>query len=134
MSEYVFDGMLEFFDARGGQLSPESDFGVHWAFDERTAFPRWRVSVVHDTGDVYAIQQSSAARVELLAEGLPHGCQPTIIGLTGSAAHGSMTVEHVTNSCAYRAADFLLAGYAEEGTRLLSWARERLRIYEPAGR
>ncbi len=47
-----------FYDERGGERSGEADFGVHhWTnpnHSSATAFDRWRVSVVADTGDVYA--------------------------------------------------------------------------------
>ena len=50
-----------FYDKRGGERSGEADFGVHhWAnpnHNRATAFDRWRVSVVADTGDVYAIDR-----------------------------------------------------------------------------
>ena len=50
-----------FYDERGGERSGEADFGVHhWTnpnHSRATAFDRWRVSVVSDTGDVYAIDR-----------------------------------------------------------------------------
>jgi hypothetical protein len=52
-----------FYDMRGGRFSGESDFGVHWRDGKQ--WPRYRVSVVRDTGDVYAINHQTGA-VELL--------------------------------------------------------------------
>ena len=50
-----------FYDERGGERSGEADFGVHhWTnhnHNRATALDRWRVSVVADTGDVYAIDR-----------------------------------------------------------------------------
>lgn len=36
------------------KLSGEADYGVHWRLGDVT-FPRWRVSYVHETGEVYAV-------------------------------------------------------------------------------
>jgi hypothetical protein len=59
-----FDTIDEFYDRRGGRYSGESDFGVHW-HDSGRSWPRYRVSVVRDTGDIYAIDQAHG-KVELL--------------------------------------------------------------------
>ncbi len=52
-----------FYDERGGRYSGESDFGNHnWANPTRervSPFDKWRVSVVEDTGDVYAFDYNS---------------------------------------------------------------------------
>ena len=76
----IYKGLREFYDARGGTFSEESEYGMyHWidricgpphpavvvsgltVIDEqevvivRAAWDRLRVSFVHDTGDIYAV-------------------------------------------------------------------------------
>lgn len=57
--------MLGFYADRGGLRSGESDFGVWWTA-ENGRWPHYRVSVVKDTGDVYAIKTGEDESVELL--------------------------------------------------------------------
>lgn len=108
-----------FYADRGGATSGESDFGVGWIGDH--AFPRWRVSVVHDTGDVYAIE-AGTGRVELLAT-LEHDCDRQGDGLRRP---------HNGPACAYAIGDQLLEGWAETPQKTLSWARAKLSDYPPA--
>jgi hypothetical protein len=93
----VFDSIDAFYDARGGRFSGESDFGVHWC-DGRT-WPRYRVSVVKDTGDVYAIRHTNGV-VELLG--------------------------NVGREDAYDCAEEILDGWEDPEVIQLDWARERL--------
>lgn len=103
-----FANIAAFYEARGGARSGESDFGVQWL--ETKGGPRHRVSVVHDTGDVYA-KNLIDETVELLGT-IPGNCSPS--GLT-----------HEAHVCAYEKADKLFAGWSDE-QRPLSWIRERL--------
>ena len=44
--------------------SGEADYGVYWT--EHHKWPYWRVSYIHNTGEVYAVQLATGGRVELL--------------------------------------------------------------------
>jgi hypothetical protein len=68
----LFDNLLEFYarDARR-ERSVESDFGVQWVGMGRA--PRYRVSFIHDTGEVYGLRQEAGGAVILIAIGLPKG-------------------------------------------------------------
>lgn len=59
----------EFYAARGGELSRESDYGVQWCASEAGQFPLWRVSYVKETGDVYATRQRNGVGPEILLLG-----------------------------------------------------------------
>lgn len=113
----TYDSLDAFYAARGGAFSGEADYGSWW-LDEAQPLrgPRYRVSVVHDTGDVYAINFWSQT-IELLATLTPHECRPN--GLKHAA------------TCAYTRADQLLDGWAAEtASKPLSWVRERLQAVE----
>lgn len=45
--------------------SGEADYGVHWRAGGRD-WPRWRVSYVQATGEVYAFEQAAKSRVRVL--------------------------------------------------------------------
>ena len=94
-----FESIAAFYEMRGGEWSGESDFGVHWT-DGRD-WPRHRVSVVEETGDVYAIN-SSTGEVELL----------------GNVGHMD----------AYRHAENVLFGWSDPEITELDWARGRLAL------
>jgi hypothetical protein len=64
IEEWTFESIDAFYAARGGKFSRECDYGVWWS-DNPQGFPRYRVSYVKDTGDVYAINQTTG-RVEVL--------------------------------------------------------------------
>ena len=111
--------MESFYAERGGHRSRERDFGVWWTIeiDSRGAavtWPRYRISVVHDTGDVYAMRLSATSdddgTVELLGN-VGGGC---------SGRHDSL--------CPYKRADGMLSGWAEMIYKpgSFSWARIRL--------
>lgn len=100
--------------------SAEADFGVHWRYQGRN-WPRWRVSHVRDTGDVYAMCQQAPFEVLLL---------------------GSVPADPVDESVPferrerwYRTLDQILDGYAEPDVsgHDLAWVQAKLdRI--PVGR
>jgi hypothetical protein len=118
VSEKIYHPSIEaFYAERGGERSGESDFGVMWT-EERKRFPAFRVSVVHDTGDVYAINMS-VGEVELLAT-LEH---------TKLCAN-LRNFAHDAELCAYAHAERALDGWAEtihrEGS--IEWVRERLAV------
>ena len=101
----------DFYAARGGALSGESDFGAWWT-DGPPRGPRYRVSAVHDTGDIYAVNQWTG-EVELLGHVEPGECP-------GGVRHDLYA------GCAYTLAEARLKGWADEA-RDLAWVRERLR-------
>ena len=39
--------------------SPEVDYGCWWTLDAHRSHPRWRVSFIVDTGEVYAVELTS---------------------------------------------------------------------------
>lgn len=109
-----FANIDAFYAERGGERSGECDFGV-WNYSDAEGctrrWPRFRVSVVHDTGDVYAL--NFASLTVLLLGTLPAGrCEP----------HGLRRGE----GCVYDVADELFAGWADEGGKPLSWFVARL--------
>ncbi len=111
MSVMKFATIHDFYDARGGERSDESDFGAWWT-DEgelRPRGPRYRVSVVHQTGDVYAVNHWTGV-IELLGSVGPTDCPD---GMDHDA------------DCPYALVEASLKGWADEG-RELEWARERL--------
>jgi hypothetical protein len=103
-----FPDLATFYRVRGGARSGESDFGVLWTDGSR--LPLYRVSVVHDTGDVIAVAQSGSQAVELLRS-LGNDC------VAQGLSHSS--------GCSYQRAERLLAGWAD-GSRSLDWARGRI--------
>ena len=105
-----FRDVEAFYDARGGRRSGESDFGSWWT-DSVRGYPYFRVSAVHDTGDVYAVNLASG-EVELLANFGSGGCGER-------AGHGE--------ACVYSAVDDLLRGWADCHQQL-QWARHRLSV------
>lgn len=118
-----FASIDEFYTTRGGKYSGESDFGVHW-YEAHDATPvprgllgtsgiqaRFRVSVVHDTGDIYAIKFWDNT-VELL------GTIPTHCDAPDFRSHPA--------ECAYEITDKLFEGWAQDGAKPLSWIRERI--------
>ena len=99
----------DFYAARGGALSGESDFGAWWT-DGPPRGPRYRVSAVHDTGDIYAVNHWSGEG-EFLGHVDPGDC--------GGPAHGH------EDDCTYTLVEARLDGWADE-VHELDWARERL--------
>ena len=45
--------------------SGEADYGAWWT-EPRHNWPHWRVSYIHNTGEVYAVQLSAGGEVKLL--------------------------------------------------------------------
>lgn len=42
----------------GPARSPEVDYGCWWTLDAHRGHPRWRVSFIMDTGEVYAVEMA----------------------------------------------------------------------------
>lgn len=95
--------------------SPEWDFGVHWinGVDE---WPRWRVSYVVETGDLYAQQHGREDTILLLGKLEVVGEYPYGVRKPGewSAFNRAQPVERI------------LAGWAETDRPHLDWIRDRL--------
>ena len=95
--------------------SPEWDFGVHWRATLEQWWPRWRVSWIVETGDLYAFC-TGAPRVLLLGNVPRVGEYPGGGIERWAAFHGRQTVERV------------LDGWAELEPQLLGWILERLGV------
>lgn len=111
-----FPTIRAFYDQRGGGTHGECDFGVWWysieSADGQRRGPFYRVSVVHDTGDVYALNQWSK-EVQLLTTIAPsRSC-------SGIGKH--------LPSCCYETAEEIFAGWADGGSKPIEWARGRAR-------
>lgn len=103
--------IADFYKERGGLMSGEQDYGVHWLEDGGFPHDRLRVSIVHDTGDVYAVSMWTE-KVELLGN------------VPADVACDPKGIKHV-EGCCYLKCDVILDGW-EDHPRPLSWARERL--------
>lgn len=103
----IFYGLPAFYEARGGERSGEMDFGVWWRTDALRSYTYWRVSVVKDTGDVYAI------------ESMPGAQTPRVIVLGVVSGRGD---------AAYNEAELLLNGWVDHihEPNSLEWVRARL--------
>ena len=110
-----------FYDERVGERSGESHFGFHnWANPlayRATSNDRWRVSVVDDTGDVYAFKEPGEPVMllgTLLVTDADHEC----------ARRG----HRISHPATYCAADRLFEGWVSRGGlgRPLHWFAERL--------
>ena len=115
--------MQAFHDERGGERSGEvSDFGVHnWANPlayRATANDRWRVSVVDDTGDVYAFKEP----------GEPVMLLGTLLVTDADRECASNRKHRISHSTIYCAAERLFEGWASGGSlgQPLHWFAERL--------
>ena len=106
----IYPNAEEFYNARGGVGSDELDFGVWWK--GVVPFPRYRLSVVHNTGDLYAIDQSRY-EVELLA--------------TFGPPKAACNARNHSN-CGWERAETILKGWAAVcGTAdSLGWVRQQI--------
>lgn len=105
----------EFYADRGGRWSPERDYGVHHT-DGVSRLQRYRISVVADTGDIYAEQQYHPQRILVLGQ-LPGADDPL-----------QRTAEAIP--AVYPLADRIFAGYVGNDNgpgRTLAWFAARLR-------
>ena len=91
------------------KLSGEADYGVWWI--DGPDFPRYRVSYIQATGEVYALNHSTQ-EVEVL----------------GIVEPDEVIDEWRADKSYYRTLDGILSGWEVEQTtaRQLSWVRERL--------
>ena len=116
-----------FYDQRGGERSGEGDFGVHnWANPlayRATSNDRWRVSVVEETGDVYAFDNNSR---DVLLLG-------TVVPTDGDSVNANRInarlPREMTYPATYCAAERLFKGWANNPGSLgrpLHWFAERL--------
>lgn len=114
-----FPSLDAFYDDRPAperRYSPEADFGVHWRTDGRT-WPQWRVSYVKATGEVYAVEQTGACRVRVLAVVPPD-----------DPADDPDPYHGVTRGRYYFTLDAILDGWADPDTsgHDLAWIEQRL--------
>lgn len=118
-----FSSIDVFYVARGGKLSGEYDFGVWWT--DRAArrgmpsgWPRFSVSVVHDTGDVYA-KNLTTGEVELLGMLEGHSTDQC------KRYSGEDWLTHDDPDCPYEKADDLFEGWTDSD-KDLHWIRMRM--------
>jgi hypothetical protein len=95
----------EFYKDDRRERSPEVDYGVHWVFAHGPAFPRWRLSLVERTGEVYAMRLGNPTTVVLLATGIER-----------------------------ERLDLALSGWEDEPKPSLEWAISRLAEFNPSRR
>ena len=66
MTYSAYPSLEAFYNANESRRrSPEADYGVWWTEASRR-WPKWRVSYVKQTGEVYAVQTTSAGHVAVL--------------------------------------------------------------------
>jgi hypothetical protein len=120
IAELRFDSLDAFYARRGGRHSGEADYGVFW-HRGYTTYPNFRVSVVHDTGDVYALNLTTNA-VEVLGT-LDH------VNLCANLRNGA----HDAELCAYPIAERLFEGWTDHihESNSLAWIRARLAAAVP---
>ena len=85
---------------------------MNWRGDLGWFMPRWRVSYVQATGEVYALELGGRHRLEVLGVVAPDPVEDPAEG----------------NKRYYRTLDQLLEGWADEA-RGIAWVRERLVSY-----
>lgn len=96
--------------------SPEWDYGVHWTEGGRD-WPRWRVSWIVETGELYAVESSNSPAVEVIVLGVieKDGEYPYSAGTRAwSEFNRRQPIEK------------LMDGWAEDGPRTLDWIRNRI--------
>lgn len=107
MSNKVFSSMEEFYQANLARLSsPEADYGVWWT-EAGKPYPKWRVSYVKATGEIYAHEMTTeGGKVEILGLIPPDDAE-----------------------IYYHTLDGILAGWADViwHSGSLAWVRERLK-------
>jgi hypothetical protein len=116
-----YDTMVEFYAERGGQHSPEWDYGVQWVQDQGHTWPNWRVSWVVETGDVYAVCTGKPSVVVLgivprVGE-YPYGTDTEIVMSRMEQWHDFKQAQTIER---------LMDGWADESHRSLSWVLTRL--------
>ena len=84
--------------------SGEADYGVGWRGPDGASWPRWRVSYIQATGEVYAVALRGSGPVQVLGVVPPDDAD-----------------------IYYKTLDKTLSGWSDEGDRPLSWVRERLK-------
>jgi hypothetical protein len=119
-----FPSIEAFYDARPERrTSGEADYGVQWQANG-LRWPKWRVSYIQATGEIYADRQSSgperwAGTVRVL------GVVPPDPG-PGPGAAGSLQWNHENRY--YRTLDVILDGWADPDIsgHDLAWVEQRL--------
>ena len=131
MSLQTFPSAAAFYKVRGGERSGECDFGCQWQDDLATLPDSYvvaqgktylgsgrhdscRVSVVEDTGDVYALRPDGV----VILFGKVRGVRCTY--------HGDRRDCDNPDACVYSAADIVLAGWVDVRPHLLSWVAAAL--------
>ena len=99
--------MEEFYDeAPARRYSGEADYGGYWR--NGPTRPRWRVSYVHETGEVYAVQLGGGS------------CGPVeVLGIVPPDPPERERLYYAT-------LERLLSGWADEGGRDIAWVRTRI--------
>ena len=121
MTTTEFPSLAEFYAGRPERAcSGEADYGVHWHVSGRD-WPRWRVSYVQATGEVYACEQRGACRVRVLGVVPPDPDERT----SASGYRGGTY---------YRTLDAILDGWADPDVSGfdLAWIEAKLAAASPA--
>ena len=126
-----YDSIELFYADRGGERSPEADYGAYHDWDigpwtqvyqSLPAYRRCRVAVVAHTGDVYA-ESSIGGHVALLGT-VPHGPAGRVIPLGQCCTGCSKPIREPGDRCqcvqAWLHADHILEGWAHGG-KPLTW-------------
>lgn len=117
----TWEGSEAFYEAaapRARRLSPEVDYGVHWHYREGLSWPRYRVSLVVNTGEVVAVATAPAPS-EVVARG---HVAVELLGIVDPTIGPKGVRER---------AEEVLEGWAEDRfDKPLSWVRQRL---DPGG-
>ena len=96
------------------RFSPEWDYGVWWRSTIEHRWPRWRVSWVVETGDLYAVRLAGFEVVLLLGNVPPVGGYPYGLG-SGAWAEWNRA----------QPVERILAGWAES-SETLGWVIDQL--------
>ena len=95
LSRPMFPSILDFYSARAErERSPEVDYGYHWRRSNTADHgePRWRLSYVENTREVYAMRCDGSTAVVLLAENVSRDEVET--ALTGWAEMSAPTLAY----------------------------------------
>lgn len=113
----TFAGLPDFYEDERRRRSPEWDYGVLWRTTADEPWPRWRVSWVIETGEVYAIRNGADPVLVVLGTVEKVGRYPYGRGHEAWARFNrAQKVEQ------------LLAGWAEVDPPTLGWVLDRLAL------
>jgi hypothetical protein len=126
-----------FYEDKIRQWSPEADFGVHWSYDEaytneaiypivlidpplriKVSEPRWRISYVKHTGEIYAVEQIGANLHRL-----------DILGIVPIDDVDETGDHRKRDQLYYRTVERILSGWSAD-VQDVSWAIDKIQRYQ----